>query len=75
MNCPKCSAELTSGYLSASGTSIYWFFDALPGWKKFIGDGQNVARRNGKVPGASCVTCGLVVLDGLKLKLPTPPAK
>ena len=74
MNCPTCNAEMDSGYLSATGSSIAWFFDALPGWKKFIGDGQNVTQRNGKVPGASCAACGVVVISGLKLKRPTPKA-
>ncbi len=66
---------MDAGYLSASGTSIFWFFNALPGWKKFIGDGQNVAKRTGKGPGASCAACGVVVIEGLKLKPPTPPTK
>ena len=50
------------------------FFDALAGWKKFIGDGQNVTKRNGKVPGASCAACGVVVISGLKLKRPEAKA-
>lgn len=75
MKCPTCQTEMDSGYLYASGTSVAWFFDALPGWKKFIGDGQNVTRRNGKIPGFHCAACQCLVFTGLKLKRPTPPAK
>ena len=62
------------GYVSGGGVSIDWFFEALPGWKKFIGDGQNITKRNGRVPGHCCVACGTVLLPGLKLKRPKTAA-
>jgi hypothetical protein len=65
---------MDSGYLSAPGSSIAWFCDAMPGWKKFIGFGQNVTQRNGNVPGASCAACGIVLISGLKLERPTAKA-